>query len=66
MNSPYKKEHIGFTENPVQESIMVTRQEMTTYEWRNDTLFKIVTIRQFFAGGSDYKDSQTVIPVYEK
>lgn len=64
MTSPYQKEYTAFTEQAVNGARMITRQEMVTYEWRNNTLFKIVTIRQFMMGGSDYHDTQTVTPVY--
>ena len=64
MTGPYQKEYTEFTEESVRGSRMITRQEMITYEWRNDTLFKIVTIRQFAMGGSDYHDTQTITPVY--
>ena len=61
-NSQYTQ----FTTTPVMGARMITRQEFITYEWRNDTLFKILTIRQFFKGSSDYNDTQTTVPVYSE
>ena len=63
MSSPYKEKYTGFVTEPATDSSMITRQELVTYEWRNDTLFKITTIRQFSMGGSDYNDTQTMTPV---
>lgn len=65
-NSPYQNEYTAFTDEPVKGSRMITRQEMVTYEWRNDSLFKIVTTRQFSMGGKDYNDIQTITPVYQE
>ena len=61
MTSPYVT---SFVQNGNQEKNMVTRQELTTFQWQNGRLFKIVTIRQFFKGGSDYVDTQTVVPLH--
>lgn len=63
-NSPYPKEYISFTDKPVNGPRNITRQELTTYEWRGNTLVKIVTTRVFSMGGSDYNDEQTITPVY--
>ena len=65
-NSPYQPEYTSFTNESVKGARMITRQELVTYEWRNDTLFKIVTTRQFSMGGSDYNDVQTITPVYQE
>ena len=64
--SPYKEQYTGFITEAVNGARMITRQELVTYEWRNDTLFKITTIRQFSMGGSDYIDTQTIVPVYQE
>ena len=61
MSSPYVTQ---FTETPVTGEIQISRQELITYQWRSDTLFKITTVRQFSCGGSDYVDTQTVTPVW--
>ena len=61
MSSPYVTQ---FTDTPVTGELQITRQELTTYQWRSNALFKIVTIRQFNTGGSDYIDTQTVTPVW--
>lgn len=66
MNGAYQRPYSELTTEPVIGSRQITRQELTTYEWRNNTLFKIVTIRQFSYGGSDYDDTQTVTPVYHE
>lgn len=65
-NSPYQSEYTSFTDKPVKGARMITRQELITYEWRSNTLFKIVTTRQFSTGGKDYDDVQTVTPVYQE
>lgn len=65
-NSPYQDEYTCLTDKPVNGARMITRQELITYEWRNDTLFKIVTTRHFSVGGNDYTDIQTIIPVYQE
>ena len=63
---PYREQYTGFINEAVNGDRMITRQELVTYEWRNDTLFKITTTRQFSMGGSDYNDTQTVTPVYKE
>ena len=57
MSDPYI---ISFTDTPVNGDKLITRQELITYEWRGNHLCKIRTIRQFYRGGSDYTDTQTV------
>ena len=63
MSSPYVT---SFTDKPVTDEIQISRQELTTYQWRSDTLYKIVTVRQFSMGGADYVDTQTTTPVYKE
>ena len=59
MTDPYKT---CFVDSAQQGLDTITQQELVTYVWRDDTLFKITTKRKFFE--DDYVDQQTSEVIY--
>ena len=54
MTSPYKTQ---FVLDSLQGDDEISQQVLTTYVWKNDTLYKITTKRIFFV--DDYTDQET-------
>lgn len=60
MSSPY---NTSFYEAAEWGGRKATRQELITYEWRGNELYKVTTVRKFYPDG-DWQDEQTTTVLY--